>query len=96
MTETIRFRFVSEGKDYSRVMRAHSLRTRAVWLSLAESKLSRDSFRQVIETRTDFLLCHATSKHMVQFVPKRALDSPEQEEAFRAPVRSKLPVGRWV
>ncbi len=172
MTETIRFRFTPEGKDYSRVMRAHSLRTRAVWLSLAammailvvflwtstyrlqgclllwlivvvaplfaaftvfiwqpyrirrqvereeklrseatwevddsqilittslaETKLSWDAFRQVIETRTDFLLCHATSKHMVQFVPKRAFESAEQEEAFRALARSKLPAGKWV
>lgn len=96
MTEPIRFRLIPEGKDYSRVMRAHSLRTRVVWLSLAESKPSWDAFRQVIETRADFLLCHATSKHMVQFVPKRAFESPEQEEAFRALVRSKLRTGRWI
>ena len=172
MTETIRFRFTPEGKDYSRVMRAHSLRTRAVWLSLAAmiailvvflwtstyrlqgclllwlivvvaplfaafavfvwqpyrvrrqvereeqlrsemiwevddtqvvittslaaAKMDWQVFRQVLETKTDFLLCMAASKHMVRFVPKRAFDSPEQEEAFRALVRSKLRSGRWV
>jgi len=172
MAEMIRFRFTPNGQDYSRVMRAHSLRTRVVWLSLAamiaillvflwaftyqsqqcllawllvvaaplfaaltvfvwqpyrtkrqvqkeerlrsettwavdkaqivittsleETKLSWDVFRQVVETRTDFLLCLAASKHMVRFVPKRAFESPGQEEAFRALVRSKLPVGRWL
>ena len=64
--------------------------------SLAAAKMDWQVFRQVIETKTDFLLCMAASKHMVRFVPKRAFESPEQEEAFRALVRSKLPAGRWV
>lgn len=172
MAETVRLRFTPEGSDYSRVMRAHSARTRTVWLSLvgmivillaflwtttyeqqgclalwlvlilaplftglvvfvlqpyrtkrhvskteqlrretsmefgdsqivittgeAETKMGWDTFRQVIETRTDYLLCYATYKHMVHFVPKRAFETPEHELAFRRLVLRKLPAGRWM
>ena len=172
MADTIRLHFTPDGKDYSRVMRAHSLRTPALWLSLAgmvvvlllflwaftsqsrqclllwllvagapliaslavfvwqpyrmrlqvdhdpslrrdttmqfddtqvvittgtaESRLGWDAFRQVVETRTDFLLCLSASKHMVRFVPKRAFQTPQREQAFRRLVRAKLPAGRWM
>ena len=40
--EPIRLRFTPESKDYSRVMLAHSVRTRVLWISfraLVRSKL---------------------------------------------------------
>jgi hypothetical protein len=173
MAETIRVRFTPNPGDYGRVMRAHTVRTRTVWLSLAaitilvflfawssltqsqgrdvllwvvvigapllatlvvfvwqpmrirrqvqkqeqfrsdttwqvddsqiviktsyaETKLDWDTFGQVMETRDDFLLVYASSKRMVQFVPKRAFESPEQEEAFRMLLQRKLRVGKWI
>ena len=173
MAETIRFRYTPTPGDYSRVMRAHSLRTRGVWLSLAaivvlmlvflgsslargegiglpggvfmigvplfaalavfvwqplragravqkqeqfrsetawqvdpsqivignayaETTLSWETFGQVLETPDDFHLIYAANRRQLQFVPKRAFESPVQEEAFRALLRSKLRVVKWI
>ena len=174
MAETIRFRYIPDAGTYSRVMRAHTLRTRGVWLTLAaitavllvmlvapsllrhqapapaswlaavggplfagfllfvwqpsrvkrqvqkqeqfrsettwqvddsqsviqnaqsEIRLGWDNFCQAMETRTDFHLVYAANKRQIQFVPKRAFESPEQEVAFRTLLHSKLRVVRWV
>ncbi len=40
-------------------------------------------FHKAMETKQYYLLVHAMNKHMFQFVPKRAFESPEQEAIFR-------------
>jgi len=105
MAETIRARFTPNADDYGRVMRAHTVRRRTVWLSLAAitilvflfawSSLARNQGRDVLLWVVDFLLIYAANKRTVQFVPKRAFESPEQEEAFRTLLQRKLRVAHW-
>lgn len=57
----------------------------------SELKLQWDVFRRVLEIREHFLLLYAVNRGLIEVVPKRAFDSPENLTAFRNQLLDKIP-----
>lgn len=55
----------------------------------AETKLDWKAFRKVVETRKYFFLCY--SNNTVDIVPKEAFVSPQDADAFKTLVSSRVP-----
>ena len=49
-----------------------------------------DSFYKVIETDQHYLLFPSNNKKRFEMIPKRAFESPEQQETFREYLRNKI------
>jgi hypothetical protein len=84
-----------------RVQNDERLRATATWQVNARqiviknrhslTKLDWSQFQRVIATRNYYLFVYAANRNTIQFLPRRAFASPEQEESFRDMLRKKFP-----
>jgi len=57
----------------------------------SELKFKWDDFHRALEIRDHFLLIYAANRGLIEVVPKRAFDSPENLTAFRNQLMDKIP-----
>jgi hypothetical protein len=58
--------------------------------SLTKSETAWNIFSKAIETKEYYLLVHTMNKRMIQFIPKRAFETPQQEADFRRYVEKNI------
>jgi hypothetical protein len=81
-----------------RVRKHERLRTEVTWQfsdvdvlmsnKYSEVRIDWGTFQTVRETKEYYLLAYTVNKRVHQFIPKRAFESEEQEEAFRELLRN--------
>lgn len=57
---------------------------------VVESKIDWSAYNKVLETNDYYLLVYAANKNMIQFLPKRAIESQVQEDDMRLLMEQKL------
>ena len=67
--------------DYEIVIKNQHSQTKLVWRQ----------FQRVIVTRSYYLFVYAANRNTIQFLPRRAFDSSEQETTFRELVKKRFP-----
>ncbi len=60
----------------------------------SEAKMDWGTFAGFFETKTYFVLTYTVNSQMIQIIPKRAFDSTQTEQAFRAMVQEQVKNGK--